>query len=172
MRSNLPFDDDAFDAAMACLTIHHWDPPDAGLAEMRRVTRGPVVVFTFELGALPAWQQDYLREGLDIECTRFPSLESIVEALGGRPRIEHVATPADCIDGFLEAFWRRPEALLQEDIRASQSMWPLLPPRAEARILARLAKDLSSGAWDAAHGHLRNQDNFDGSIRLVISDGG
>src|SRR3954451_10519599 len=24
----LPFDDDAFDAAMACVTIHHWDPPE------------------------------------------------------------------------------------------------------------------------------------------------
>jgi SAM-dependent methyltransferase len=50
----LPFDDDSFDAAMACITIHHWDPPAAGLAELRRVARGPVVVFTFELDALPA----------------------------------------------------------------------------------------------------------------------
>jgi SAM-dependent methyltransferase len=169
---HLPFDDDAFDAAMACLTIHHWDRPEAGLAEMRRVARGPVVAFTFELDALPAWQQEYLREGLDIERRRFPSLESISAALGGCTRIEHVATPADCVDGFFEAFWRRPEALLDEDIRASQSMWPLLPPQAEARIVARLAKDLGSGAWEAAHGHLRNQDNFDGSIRLVISNPG
>jgi SAM-dependent methyltransferase len=45
----LPFDDDAVDAAMACATIHHWESPDTGLAELRRVSRGPVVVFTFEL---------------------------------------------------------------------------------------------------------------------------
>lgn len=67
----LPFDDDAVDAAMACVTIHHWESPQAGLAELRRVARGPVVVFTFELDALPAWQQEYLHEGLAIERPRF-----------------------------------------------------------------------------------------------------
>ena len=36
----LPLDDDSVDAAMACITIHHWEPPEAGLAEMRRVARG------------------------------------------------------------------------------------------------------------------------------------
>jgi ubiquinone/menaquinone biosynthesis C-methylase UbiE len=61
----LPLDDDSVDAAMACVTIHHWDPQEAGLAEMRRVARGPVVVFTFELDALPAWQLDFLREGIE-----------------------------------------------------------------------------------------------------------
>src|SRR5918912_3909125 len=66
----LPFDDDAVDAAMACVTIHHWEPPEAGLAELRRVARGPVVVFTFDLDALPAWQQDFLAEGLEIERPR------------------------------------------------------------------------------------------------------
>src|SRR5580704_16427956 len=59
----LPFDDDAFDAAMACVTIHHWQPPETGLAELRRVARGPVVVFTFELDCLPPWQLDFLAEG-------------------------------------------------------------------------------------------------------------
>jgi ubiquinone/menaquinone biosynthesis C-methylase UbiE len=28
----LPFEDDSFDAAMAVLTVHHWDDLDAGLA--------------------------------------------------------------------------------------------------------------------------------------------
>ncbi len=72
----LPFDDDSVDAAMACVTIHHWEPPAAGLAEMRRVARGPVVVFTFELGCLPAWQRDYLAAGLEIERPRFPSIDA------------------------------------------------------------------------------------------------
>src|SRR5437879_918350 len=57
---SLPLDDDAVDAAMACVTIHHWESPAAGLAEMRRVARGAVVVLTFELDALAPWQQDYL----------------------------------------------------------------------------------------------------------------
>jgi SAM-dependent methyltransferase len=62
----LPFDDDSFDAAMACVTIHHWAEPEQGLAELRRVARGPVVIFTFELECLPAWQHDYLREGVAV----------------------------------------------------------------------------------------------------------
>jgi SAM-dependent methyltransferase len=166
----LPFDDGAVDAAMACVTIHHWEPPQAGLAELRRVARGPVVVFTFELDALPAWQQDHLHEGLVIERPRFPPIAEVAAALGGRTRVEHIPTPGDCADGFFEAFWRRPEALLDPTIRASQSMWALLAPGVEERIVARLAADLDSGAWDAEHGHLRTRDSYDGALRLVISE--
>jgi SAM-dependent methyltransferase len=166
----LPFDDGAVDAAMACVTIHHWEPPAAGLAELRRVARGPVVVFTFDLGALPAWQQEHLHEGLVIERPRFPAIADVAEALGGRTRVEHVPTPADCEDGFFEAFWNRPEALLDPSIRASQSMWALLEPGVEERIVARLGDALATGAWDAEHGHLRGQDSLDGSLRLVISE--
>jgi hypothetical protein len=155
---------------MACVTIHHWEPPEAGLADLRRVARGPVVVFTFELDALPAWQQDHLHEGLVIERPRFPPIAEVAAALGGRTRVEHMPTPGDCTDGFFEAFWRRPEALLDPAVRASQSMWALLAPGVEERIVARLAADLDSGAWDAEHGHLRAMDSFDGSLRLVISE--
>ena len=166
----LPLDDDAVDAAMACVTIHHWDPPEAGLAEMRRVARGRVVVFTFELDGLPAWQQDYLAEGLAIERPRFPSLERIAGGLGDNVRIERIPTPGDCVDGFFEAFWRRPEALLDPEVRASQSMWTLLEPGVEQRIVERLGNDLASGAWDAQHGHLRDLTSYDGALRLVIGE--
>jgi ubiquinone/menaquinone biosynthesis C-methylase UbiE len=166
----LPLDDRAVDAAMACVTIHHWEPPWAGLAELRRVSRGPVVVFTFELESLPAWQQEFLREGLMKERPRFPAIEDIASALGGRTRVERIPTPGDCADGFFEAFWRRPEALLDPGIRSSQSMWRLLDPGVEERIVERLASALKSRAWDAEHGHLRGQDSFDGALRLVISE--
>jgi SAM-dependent methyltransferase len=106
----LPLDDDALDAAMACVTIHHWQPPAAGLRELRRVARGPVVVFTFELDALPAWQRRFLAPGIEQERPRFPAIEAVAEALGGRTRVERVPTPADCTDGFFEAFWNRPSA--------------------------------------------------------------
>jgi SAM-dependent methyltransferase len=167
---SLPFDDDSVDAAMASITIHHWQPPEAGLAEMRRAARGPVVVFTFELEALPAWQQDYFAEGLAIEMPRFPTIPDVAHALGGNVRVEHIPTPADCIDGFFEAFWNRPERILDPDVRASQSMWAILPDGAEERIVARLAADLESGAWDAEHGHLREMTEYDGAMRLVISE--
>ena len=166
----LPLDDDAVDAAMACVTIHHWEPPAAGLAELRRVARGPVVIFTFELESLPAWQLDFLREGVELETPRFPAITAVEAALGGRTRVERIPTPADCADGFFEAFWNRPEALLDPAVRASQSLWALLGPGVEERIVARLRTALDSGAWDAEHGHLRAQQQFDGSLRLIVSE--
>jgi SAM-dependent methyltransferase len=166
---NLPFDDDAFDAAMACVTIHHWESPHAGLAELRRVARGPVVVFTFELECLPAWQLEHLRECVAIEQPRFRAIADVAADLGGHTRVEHIPTPGDCHDGFFEAFWRRPEALLDPDVRSAQSVWALLGPGVEQGIVERLAADLQSGAWDAQHGHLREQDSLDGALRLVIS---
>jgi SAM-dependent methyltransferase len=166
----LPLDDDAVDAAMACVTIHHWEPPEAGLVEMRRVARHRVVVLTFELDALPQWQQDYLADGLIIERPRFPSMESVAARLGGEVTVEKVPTPSDCLDGFFEAFWNRPEALLDPEVRASQSMWALLDPAVERRIVERLRADIASGAWDTEHGHLRDMEEFDGALRLVISE--
>jgi len=166
----LPFEDDSFDAAMACVTIHHWEPPEAGLAELRRVARGPVVVFTFELDALPSWQLEFLREGVELERPRFPTIPVVEAALGGRTWIERIPTPADCADGFFEAYWNRPEALLDPRVRASQSLWALLGPEVEERIVSRLADALESGAWDAEHGHLRQVSAYEGALRLVISE--
>jgi SAM-dependent methyltransferase len=166
----LPLDDDSVDAAMACVTVHHWQPPEAGLTELRRVARGPVVVFTFELDHLPPWQLEFLREGVELERPRFQSIEAVAAALGGRTRVERIPTPADCTDGFFEAFWNRPEALLDPAVRASQSLWALLETELEERMVARLAEALQSGAWDAAHGHLREQSSFEGALRLVISE--
>ncbi len=167
---SLPFDDGTFQAAMACVTIHHWEALQAGLAELRRVSRGPVVIFTFELDHLPAWQRDFLHEGLLLEQPRFRPIQEIAAALGGDTRVEAIPTPGDCIDGFFEAFWRRPEALLDPAVRSAQSMWALLEPGVERRIVDRLAAALECGAWDAEHGYLRERQEFDGALRLVISE--
>jgi hypothetical protein len=166
----LSFDDGAVDAAMACVTIHHWESAQTGLAELRRVSRGPVVVFTFELEALPAWQLEFLREGVAKELPRFPAIDDVGAALGGQVRVERIPTPGDCVDGFFEAFWRRPEALLDPAVRGAQSVWALLDAGVEQRMVDRLAAALDSGRWDAEHGHLREQDSFNGALRLVISE--
>jgi SAM-dependent methyltransferase len=167
---SLPLDDDSVDAAMACVTIHHWPERVRGLAELRRVARGPVVIFTFELAELIAWQRDYLAPALALEAPRFGTAEEIATELGGATRIESIPTPADCTDGFFEAFWNRPEAILDPTVRASQSIWQLLDPAVEEQIVARLAADLESGRWDEEHGALREQDSYEGSLRLVISE--
>jgi SAM-dependent methyltransferase len=168
----LPLDENSVDAAMACVTVHHWHDLARGLAEMRRVARGPVVVFTFELARLPEWQRHYLREGLVKEMPRFPELDAIASALGGRTRVERIATPGDCSDGFFEAFWRRPERLLDPAVRSAQSMWALLEEGEEQCIVERLSAALASGEWDERHGHLRAMDSFDGALALVISEPG
>jgi SAM-dependent methyltransferase len=167
---SLPLDDDSVDAAMACVTIHHWQDRAAGLAELRRVACGPVVVFTFELDSLIAWQRDYFAAPLAIELPRFGTVEEVAAELGGAARVESIPTPADCTDGFFEAFWNRPEAILDPAVRSSQSIWELVESDVEEGIVARLAADLESGKWDSEHGALRERDSYEGSLRLVISE--
>jgi SAM-dependent methyltransferase len=167
---SLPFDDDSVDAAMACVTIHHWGDRARGLAELRRVARGPVVVFTFDLAELIGWQRDYFAEAIAIEEPRFGTPEQVAAELGGEVRIERIPTPADCADGFFEAFWNRPEAMLHPLVRSSQSIWELLEPPAVEAIFDRLARDLGSGRWDKEHGALRERASYEGSLRLVISE--
>ncbi len=166
---SLPFEDQSFDAAMAFATVHHWQDPIAGLLEMRRVARR-VVVFTCD-NTDRSWRRrfwltrDYLPE---VVASRVGLATELARAIGAR--MEPVLIPWDCADGFFEAYWRRPEALLDPAVRSAQSMWELLPPGVEERIVERLRAGLASGAWDAEHGHLRTRDSFDGALRLVISE--
>lgn len=165
----LPFDDGAFGAAIAIYTVHHWPELQQGLREVRRVTRGPVVVLTSDGPALEAfWRAAYAPE-LTPATERYPSLESIARGLGGRVRVEAVPIPFDCTDGFVEAFYGRPEALLDPQVRAAQSAWATLDEKAIARFERRLSGDLTSGEWDRRYGHLRTQPTYEGSVRLVIS---
>lgn len=167
----LPLDDDAFDAAMAIITLHHWRDPAAGLCELRRVARGPVVVLTFDIDVLAGYWMisDYLPEALADDRERFPTIDAVADILGGAS-IEPILIPADCEDGFFEAHYARPEAYLDPALRAAQSVWPRLPEGVEQRAVAALSADLASGEWDARHGHLRALSAFDGGLRLVVSD--
>ncbi len=166
----LPFDPGAFEAGMASITVHHWTDQPRGLAELRRVCRGPVAVLTFDISATWAtWFGAYLPEGGELEHGVFPQADAIADALGGG-RVEVVPVPLDCVDGFIPSFYGRPEAFLDPGVRSGQSVWPRLPAGAEERFVARLEADLASGAWDAAWGHLRTQPEVDGGLRLVVSD--
>ena len=166
----LPFDDDAFDAAMATVTVHQWRDQQAGLTELRRVARGPVAILTFDGDALDRfWLADYVPELIVAERRRYPALSWITAVLGGRATIQDVPVPIDCTDGFTEAFYARPEQFLIDDVRRSQSAWGFVTPDVEARAVARLAHDIETGEWDRRHGHLRQQPTFDGSLRLITA---
>ena len=166
----LPFGDDAFDAGLASVTVHQWPDLAKGLAELRRVSRGPAIVLTFDPEPLRRfWLSEYAPELIERESGRMPRIGTIGDLLGGRVVVEPVPIPAGCTDGFAEAYFGRPEALLDERVRRAQSAWAFIDPGAEARSVAALRAALDDGSWDERHGHLRSAPDYDGSLRLVIS---
>ena len=168
----LPFDDDAFDAALAVFTIHHWPDLDAGLAEVRRVTSGPVVIMTADPEALAdLWLADYAPEFHADGAHPLPRPRPHRDrrGRGGQLEVRPLRIPLDCSDGFADAFYGRPEALLDPAVRNAQSAWSFVDDEAQARFVARLRADLDSGAWDERHGHLRTQPEFEGSIRILTA---
>lgn len=166
----LPFDDASFDAVMATITIHQWADCDAGLRELRRVSRGPVVILTFDGPAVGEfWLGDYVPEVIDAEARRYPALDHVAAVLGGEVTVTEVPVAADCVDGFAEAFYGRPEALLDAGVRRSQSAWGFVPGEAIERGLGKLRAALESGAWDERYGHLRTQPEFTGALRLLVA---
>jgi len=169
VAEQLPLDDRSVDAAMATLTVHQWGDLETGLAELVRVTRGPIVVLTFDGEALNRlWLGEYAPELFAVERRRYPAIDRICAGLGGGCAVRPVPIPIDCTDGFSEAFYGRPERFLDPAVRKSQSAWGFVEPAAEARIVTALAADLASGAWDASHGHLRTQPWFNGAVRLIV----
>jgi SAM-dependent methyltransferase len=165
----LPFRAGTFDAALAVLTVHHWADWRRGLREMQRVA-GRVVLFTIEprdVGSF--WLTDcYFPEINELDRRRCPPVGEIVDHLGDC-RVEHIAIPHDCGDGFLAAFWRRPEAYLDPGVRAGMSGFALLEKGVVARGVARLKADLESGEWDRRFGRLRSLDALDVCYRLVVT---
>jgi SAM-dependent methyltransferase len=159
----IPFDDQAFDASMAIVTIHHWPDIVKGLKEMRRVTKGPVVIMTFDPNALDEfWNARYFPELIEVERARYPQIDSITAALGGVCKIIKVPVPLDCTDGFQEAFYGRPEAFLDKNVRNSQSAWGFLPEETVSRLV-------KTGRWDELYGHFRKEAEFTCALRIISS---
>jgi SAM-dependent methyltransferase len=170
VAESLPFDDRAFDAAMAMVTIHQWRDLAAGLRELRRVSRGPVVILTFTDDTLSDfWLEDYVPDMIAREGARMPPLSRVASLLGGDVTVSPVPIPFDCADGFIEAFYGRPEAFLDPSVRAAQSAWASVDPSYVERAMSALRADLASGAWDARNGALRSAPTYLGSMRLVVA---
>jgi SAM-dependent methyltransferase len=167
---SLPFADQSFDAAMAFATIHHWQDPIAGLREMRRVARR-VVVFThdtIEAGWLRRFwlTRDYLPEVAGLLDGR-PSMTELASVIGART--EPVLVPWDCADGFFEAYWRRPGAYLDDQVRRGVSVWARVGPDAEQRAVRALRDDLDSGRWAERNRDLVDLDAAELGLRLLIA---
>jgi SAM-dependent methyltransferase len=164
----IPLDDGACDAAMAVLTIHHWPDAAAGVREMRRVARRLVILTHDPDFADRFWLvRDYLPESAEYDRGRMPAVGAVRDWMGGA-EVRVVPVPHDCRDGFLCAFWRRPEAYLDPVVRAGMSNLAQLGAPVE-RAVAALRRDLRSGAWHERNRDLLELDELDLGYRLLIS---
>jgi SAM-dependent methyltransferase len=168
----LPFEDRSVDAAMAILTIHHWDKDqEPGVREMRRVARGPVVILTFdpEVSARMWLIADYLPEVAELDRRIFPAPETLAQWLGAEVDVHEMPIPRDTPDWMLGSFWAHPERVLDAQARNSTSGFARMPPEVVARVVESVDRDLHDGIWDARHGHLRELDVYDAGLRLLVA---
>jgi len=172
VAEHLPFDDAAFDVAMAVMTVHHWDDLDRGLAELRRVSRRQVV-FTWDPEHRPQlWiVADYVPAIGAMEGARFARIPHIVSTLGARS-VSTFEIPHDFTDGFQAAYWRRPEMYLDPAIRSASSTFASLPRQAVEPGIERLRRDLDSGHWHRTYGDLLSKERVDYGYRLIVAEGG
>lgn len=163
---NLPFDDNSFDAAMAILTVHHWQNKLAGMRELRRVTRGRIVILTFDPASRP-WLTDYVPTLAALDERQMPPISDYEKWLGPI-QVKPLEIPHDCSDGFLYAYWRRPVAYLDSRIRSgSSSFWALGDVSKELRVLAH---DVETGKWADRYSELLSLESYDAGYRLIVAD--
>jgi SAM-dependent methyltransferase len=100
VAEQLPFADKCFAAAMAVLTVHHWRDQQQGLLEMRRVTRDPIVLLTYDPAFRGFWLGNYVPALVTLDEAPTPPLASHADSLGPVD-VTPVPIPHDCSDGFL-----------------------------------------------------------------------
>ena len=167
---SMPFGTQSFDAVMTVLSAHHWWDRQAGFAELRRVAQRRVVL-TFDPEVHNRmWLMNYLPEIRDLRSASGVTIDEVVDGVGGGT-VTVLPVPHDCRDGMGVAFWRRPEAYLDPEVRLGSSSLRELDSKALERGLARLDRDLRNGAWARHYGQLLELDEFDCGLRLVVGQG-
>jgi len=167
----LPFPDDSFDAAMAVLTVHHWDRRGRGLGELCRVGVQRRVVLTWDQAVAERefWLlRDYLPQLIPRERKVAIPVEFVAESIGAEVVVP-VPVPYDCTDGFFGAYWRRPSLYLDPRVRSAISGFALAEVEHYREGLALLDADLRSGAWHRRYGHLLDRETLDLGYRLVVA---
>jgi hypothetical protein len=169
---SLPLRDGSVDAAMAVLSVHHWDGErEKGVRELRRVARGAVVILTYDATVSGSmWlMTDYLPEVAALDLRIFPSPEQLAVWLGGDVRIEELPIPRDTPDWMLGSFWAHPERVLDANARAATSGFARMPTTIVDRVVSHVSRDLASGVWDDRYGHLRSLEALDVGLRLIVT---
>jgi SAM-dependent methyltransferase len=170
--AELPLRDGAVDAALAILTLHHWDADrERGVRELRRVARDAVVIVTYDarVSAQMWLMAEYLPEVAALDLTIFPAPEDIATWLGGQVHIEPLLLSRATPDWMLGAYWAHPERVLDPEARAATSGFARLPAQIVDRVASDVARDLADGTWDARHADLRTRDELDVGLRLIVA---
>lgn len=133
---------------------------------MRRVTRDKIVVLTFDPLLSNFWLLDYLPSLASLDSQQMPGMDDFEAALGP---VERIAVPIlhDCIDGILCAYWRRPAAYLDPNVRRSISSFWKIGDISEP--LQRLESDLRSSAWVRRYSRILHR-SLDFGYHLVVTN--
>ena len=164
---SMPFATESFDAVMTVLSAHHWWDRQAGFAELRRVARRRVVLTFDPEVQSQMWLMDYLPEIRDLRSASGLTIDEVVDGVGGG-MVTALPVPYDCRDGMTVAFWRRPEAYLDPEVRQGSSSLRELDSIPLERGLARLDRDLRNGTWARHYGQLLELGEFDCGLRLIV----
>ena len=152
---------------LAILTIHHWSDLAKGLNECARVSKRRIIIFTWDPGTPGFWlTREYFPEILEFDRNVFPSMGQLRDCLG-QINVRTIPIPGDCVDGFLGAYWCRPEAYLNGRVRSGVSSFSRVAASQDG--IKRLATDLSTGMWKRANKNLLKQDSADIGYRLVTA---
>lgn len=166
---SLPLPDRSFDAALAVLTVHHWASWEAGLRELRRVAERQVLL-VFDPRALDDFWlvRDYLSDLTAFERQRAPAFDRLLGALG-RPSVEPLPVPRDMQDGVLAAYWARPAAYLDSEVRGCASALVQMPPAVVESAIENLRADLEDGTWSRRNDDLEHLERLDVGYRLLVN---
>ena len=146
--------------------------PTTPVLDRLRPSGGPVVVLARDPERVRAgWLAEYAPEVVAAEADSLPTLDELAAALGAAVETVRLPVPFTCVDGFSEAYYARPERLLDADVRAADPAWSGVDDLSARRSVAALRTALASGAWDERHGALRRRPTFDGSVVLLRTTG-
>lgn len=162
----LPLPGGHADASLAVYTDFHWRDHVQGLRELIRVARRRVVILTVDAEASARYWlfRDYLPGGAAL----FNDVAQVAAVFAGPVTVTPVPVPHDCHDGFVHAFWRRPEALLDPAVRASMAVFADQPGGQAERAVAALRSDLADGTWAARNDELLGRTELDLGHRLLV----
>ncbi|MEL6442095.1 MAG: class I SAM-dependent methyltransferase [Cyanobacteria bacterium J06621_8] len=170
---SLPLSDQAVDAAIIMLAMHHFSDYRQALKEINRtVGNGQMVFFTYNPAMISGfWLTEYFPSFIrDVESTFLPILKLVqeIETIADR-RVNVIpfSLPNNLSDSFAAVGWGRPELYLDTDIRNGISSFSKIDEYELNKGLSCLDEDLVKGRWDKKYGYLRQKSHYDAGYRFI-----